>query len=213
MMPPTVNRMRTLQSRLWQPQPPHRRPSLVRAGPGPIGIPPLVLALVLALALTIHGFHRVNIRMPAELHEVREANGQIAGKVRVIDGDTIDIAGSRIRLQGIDAPETDQSCFDAANRAWWCGRAATRVLIDHLGGRPFKCESSGLDRYRRVLAVCVLPDGSDVNAWMVQQGWALAYYHYSDVYQPQEDEAHAARRGIWAGTFMPPWEWRHRHPR
>jgi endonuclease YncB( thermonuclease family) len=170
-----------------------------------------VLALVLAAALAIHGFHRVDIRMPAEVREPHEPHGQIAGRVRVIDGDTIDIAGARIRLLGIDAPETDQSCTDAANRTWRCGRVAARVLIDHLGGRPLKCESSGLDRYRRVLAVCVLPDGSDVNAWMVQQGWALAYY--SDAYRPQEDEAHAAKRGIWAGTFMPPWEWRHRHPR
>ena len=104
---------------------------------------------------------------------------------------------------------TDQTCTDAGNKTWRCGQVATHVLIDHLAGRPLKCESSGLDRYRRVLAVCALPDGSDVNAWMVQEGWALAYY--SAVYQSQEAQAHAARRGIWAGSFMPPWEWRHRH--
>jgi endonuclease YncB( thermonuclease family) len=193
--------MRTWQSPAWQ-----SRPSLGRADPKPFGAPPLVLAIVLAVALAIHGFHRANIRLPAQIHWV---HWDIVGKARVIDGDTIDIAGSRIRLQGIDAPEADQTCTDAGNRAWPCGRAATRVLIELIAGRPLKCESSGFDRYRRVLAVCALPDGSDVNAWMVQQGWALAYY--SDVYRPQEAEAQAAKRGIWAGRFMPPWEWRHRH--
>jgi endonuclease YncB( thermonuclease family) len=191
--------MRTWQTRHWQ-----TTPSLGRAGTRPIGVLPLLVAIVLAAALAIHGFQRANHRPPAVL-------GHIAGKVRVIDGDTIDIAGSRIRLQGIDAPETDQTCTDAGNRTWPCGRAATRVLIELIAGRPLACESFGFDRYRRVLAVCALPDGSDVNAWMVRQGWALAYY--SAAYRSEEVEAHAARRGIWAGSFMPPWEWRHRHLR
>jgi endonuclease YncB( thermonuclease family) len=163
-----------------------------------------VLAIVLVGALVIHGLQRANHRLPAEFH------GDIVGKAWVIDGDTIDMAGSRIRLEGIDAPEINQTCTDAGNRAWPCGRAAARDLIDHLAGKQLKCESSGLDRYRRVLAVCVLPDGSDVNAWLVQQGWALAY-GYSSPYRAEEAQAHAARRGIWAGSFMPPWEWRHRH--
>jgi endonuclease YncB( thermonuclease family) len=60
-----------------------------------------------------------------------------------------------------------------------------------------------------VLATCALPDGSDINAWMVRQGWALAYY--SEAYRTEEDEAHAARRGVWAGSFIPPWEWRRQH--
>jgi len=183
------------------------RPSLGRSGTNPVGAPPLVLAIVLAVALAIHGFQLANNRLPAQIHG--DIHGNIVGKARVIDGDTIDIAGSRIRLQGIDAPETDQTCTDAGNRAWRCGRAATRVLIEFIAGRPLKCETSGLDRYRRVLAVCALPDRSDVNAWMVQQGWALAYY--SAAYRSEEAEAHAAKRGIWAGSFMPPWEWRRRH--
>jgi endonuclease YncB( thermonuclease family) len=196
--------MRTWQTRHWQ-----SRPGLGRIGGEPVGAPPLALVIVLALVLAIHGLQRTNHRWPAQIHG--DVHGEIVGKARVIDGDTIDITGKRIRLQGIDAPETDQTCTDAGNKTWRCGQAATRVLIDHLAGRPLKCESSGLDRYRRVLAVCALPDGSDVNAWMVQEGWALAYY--SAVYQSQEAQAHAARRGIWAGSFMPPWEWRHRHLR
>jgi endonuclease YncB( thermonuclease family) len=190
--------MRTLQTPHWQ-----ARPSLGRTGTKPVGLRPLVLALVLACALAIHAFQRADNRSPGEPH------GDIVGKAWVIDGDTIDISGSRIRLQGIDAPETGQTCTDAFKRAWPCGRAATRELIDHIAGRQLRCESSGLDRYRRVLAVCALPDGSDLNAWMVRQGWALAY-GYSSFYRSEEAEAHAAKRGIWAGSFMPPWEWRHR---
>jgi endonuclease YncB( thermonuclease family) len=163
-----------------------------------------VLVLVLVAALVIHGFQRSSNRTLATAH------GDIVGKAWVIDGDTIDMSGFRIRLQGIDAPESNQTCTDTNNRTWPCGRAATRELVDHLAGRQLKCESSGLDRYRRVLAVCALPDGSDVNAWLVQQGWALAY-GYDSAYQPDEAQAHAAKRGIWAGNFMPPWEWRHRH--
>ena len=69
--------------------------------------------------------------------------------------------------------------------------------------------SHRFDRYRRILAVCSL-SGSDVNAWMVRQGWALAY-GYAGTYHAQQDEAQAARRGIWAGAFVPPAEWRKRH--
>jgi endonuclease YncB( thermonuclease family) len=184
--------------RSWQ-----ARPSLGRTGTKPVGARPVVLAIVLAGALAIHAGQRVSRVLPAEVP------GDIVGKAWVIDGDTVDIARSRIRLQGIDAPENDQTCTDAGNRAWPCGRAAAHELIEFIAGRPLKCESSGLDRYRRVLAVCALPDGSDVNAWMVRQGWALAYY--SAAYRSEEAEAQAAKRGVWAGGFMPPWEWRHRH--
>jgi len=121
------------------------------------------------------------------------------------------IALALIRLAGIDAPESDQPCTDAGNRPWACGRVATQELVAHVAGRPLTCHPSGLDRYRRVLATCALADGSDINAWMVQQGWALAYTQYSDAYRGEEAQAQAAARGIWRGSFMPPWDWRHLH--
>jgi endonuclease YncB( thermonuclease family) len=185
--------------RAWQ-----SRPSLARTGTRPIGARVPVLVAALLGALVIHTFHREDDRLAAEI------NGGIVGKAWIIDGDTIHISNYRIRLQGIDAPESNQTCTDAGNRAWPCGRAATHELIGHLAGQPLKCESSGLDRYRRVIAVCATPDGSDVNAWLVQQGWALAYGD-SSPYRSEEAEAQAAKRGIWAGSFVPPWEWRHRH--
>jgi endonuclease YncB( thermonuclease family) len=169
----------------------------------PIGGQLLWLAIIGTAALVVCGLQRIESPPPIELR------GDIVGVARIIDGDTIDIAGTRIRLAGIDAPESDQSCTDSGNRAWRCGKAATQAISARIAGRPLKCETSGLDRYRRVLATCALPDGSDINAWMVRQGWALAYY--SEAYRAEEGEARAAARGVWAGSFMPPWEWRHTH--
>jgi endonuclease YncB( thermonuclease family) len=135
--------MRTSQSRAWQQDARQPRPSLFPAGARPAGAPIMVLAVVLAVALAIHGFQRAKNRFPAQIHW--DVHGEIAGKVRVIDGDTIDIRGTHIRLLGIDAPEADQTCTDAGNRAWRCGQAATRVLIERIAGRSLKCETSGFD--------------------------------------------------------------------
>jgi endonuclease YncB( thermonuclease family) len=203
--------MRTFHSRAGQ----HYagEPRLFPAGAVPGGAPLVVLAIVLGLALVLHGFHRADdgwrTRAHADLYGDAHDGGVIAGRVRVIDGDTIVIGRTHIRLLGIDAPESDQTCTDTDNRVWRCGQAATRVLVARIAGQPLSCATAGFDRYRRTLATCALPDGSDIDAWMVQQGWALAYY--SDVYRPQEAQARAAKRGIWAGTFIPPWVWRHRH--
>jgi endonuclease YncB( thermonuclease family) len=137
-------------------------------------------------------------------------HGTITGRPWVIDGDTIDVDGARIRLEGIDAPETDQSCADAHGQSWPCGRAATRELKSHLASREVTCSTTGYDRYRRVLAVCSVAGDGDVNAWMVRQGWAIAY-GYAGIYQAEQDAAQRAQRGIWAGNFLPPAEWRRRY--
>jgi endonuclease YncB( thermonuclease family) len=103
-----------------------------------------------------------------------EPHPVIIGGARVIDGDTIDIAGARIRLKGIDAPELEQTCTDRRGEEWACGKAATRELRAHVQRQELTCDTRGLDQYRRVLAICSLPDGTDINAWMVRQGWAVA---------------------------------------
>jgi endonuclease YncB( thermonuclease family) len=162
---------------------------------------------LLALALSVLAYQRATIGPAAASHP--QLRREIVGKAWVIDGDTFDVARVRIRLLGIDAPESGQTCADAEGKRWYCGHAATHALIRHLAGQALRCAASGFDRYRRVLAVCTLPDGSDVNAWLVQEGWALTYH--SSLYRTQEVEARAAKRGIWVGNFIPPWEWRRRH--
>jgi endonuclease YncB( thermonuclease family) len=134
----------------------------------------------------------------------------IVGAAWVADGDTVEISGARIRLVGIDAPELDQTCADDKGQTWSCGRAASRELRAYVRGRELKCQPKGYDQHERVLAICFLPDGSDLSAWIVRQGWALASGR-GDIYQSEQEQAKAAKRGIWAGTFRPPREWRQHH--
>ena len=124
----------------------------------------------------------------------------------MVDGDTLEVGAHRIRLHGIDAPESAQTCI-ANTKRWPCGRRATRALAERIGGRIVACEEKDRDRYGRIVAVCRL-DGQSINAWLVARGWALAYRRYSSDYIDEEAAASAARRGIWHGDFVPPWDWR-----
>jgi endonuclease YncB( thermonuclease family) len=133
----------------------------------------------------------------------------IQGKPRIVDGDTIEIASTKIRLQGIDAPETDQLCLDAKGEKWACGVAARDALSAFSHNQPWSCEINGHDRYGRSLGTCSIP-GQDINQWMVRSGWAMAFVKYSDRYIGQEATAHDAKAGIWAGAFIAPWNWRSR---
>jgi endonuclease YncB( thermonuclease family) len=136
----------------------------------------------------------------------------ISGFPRIVDGDTIALSDVKIRLEGIDAPETDQVCLDQHGTKWTCGIVARDRLAEHIGKRAIQCAPSGQDVYGRTLAVCRL-DGDDLNAWMVRQGWALAFVRYSSAYAAEEAVAHNTQRGLWSGAFIAPWDWRHRDRR
>ena len=130
----------------------------------------------------------------------------LSGKPKIIDGDTLDVAGQRIRLFGVDAPESKQTC--ALNGTPWdCGKEATAVLTRLIDGKLITCQERDRDRYKRVVAVCYV-DGLDINEAIVRQGWALSYRRYSRVYVPAEDEARKAMVGMWRGKFVEPWDWR-----
>jgi len=132
----------------------------------------------------------------------------ITGRASVVDGDTLEIHGQRIRLWGIDAVESSQTCLDAQGRVWPCGRRAAFALSDFIGQSPVSCRAVDRDRYGRVLAVCSVR-GVELNRWLVEQGWALAYVQYGGaVYLEAQRQAQAMRRGIWQGSFVPPWEYR-----
>lgn len=130
----------------------------------------------------------------------------LQGRASVIDGDTIEIHGERIRLEGIDSPEGGQLC-QRNGKPWICGHDAALALADRIGSRPILCRGSDRDRYHRLLATC-FQAGENLNEWMVREGWAVAYRHYSSAYVVAEDDARGARRGLWAGEFQMPWEWR-----
>jgi endonuclease YncB( thermonuclease family) len=131
----------------------------------------------------------------------------IAGRASVIDGDTLEIRGTRIRLHGVDAPESGQYCLNAADRLYLCGQRAALALADKIGANNVSCEERDKDRYGRVVAVC-RQGGEDLNAWLVIEGLALAYRRYGTDYAGEENEAREKGRGLWAGKFTAPWEWR-----
>ena len=133
--------------------------------------------------------------------------GELTGKPSITDGDTIRMGKTRIRLHGIDAPESKQSCRDGEGKKWACGREATFRLANLIGKNWVTCEPKDLDRYKRVVAVCFV-GGKDINALMVRDGWALAYRQYSKDYVSDENTAKEAGLGLWRGEFTPPWEWR-----
>ena len=133
----------------------------------------------------------------------------ISGIPRIVDGDTIAIGERKIRLEGIDAPESDQVCLDAGAALWACGNEVTKQLSDHVADRSLVCTWTGQDAYHRGLAICHL-GAEDLNAWMVRQGWALAFVKYSSLYVRDEESARNAQRGLWSGAFIAPWDWRHR---
>ena len=143
---------------------------------------------------------------PGESRRREPIQADVAGRARVIDGDTIEVGAVRIRLFGLDAPESAQSCLEG-NRRWSCGEQATRALVGRIDGRSVACEERDQDRYGRIVAVCH-HGGQDVNAWLVHEGWAIAYRRYSSAYAGEEASAKAAKRGMWRGEFVPPWDWR-----
>jgi endonuclease YncB( thermonuclease family) len=138
------------------------------------------------------------------------AHADLVGVASVIDGDTIEIHGERIRLYGIDAPESCQTCEDASGRTWRCGQRAALALQDLIGRRTVSCQQHDIDRYGRIVAQCQ-QDGIDISEWLVGQGLALAYRKYSKTYVAAEETGFAARRGMWAGSFTAPWDWRREH--
>lgn len=147
---------------------------------------------------------------PAAKVEKQSPLQRIIGKARVIDGDTINIRAIQVRLEGIDAPETEQTCTGAKGEIWQCGKTATQHLSGLIKGQDVICESTGQDRYGRMLAICRLADGTDLNAKLVRDGYALAFVRYLNRYVGEERDAKNAKRGLWAGSFQAPWDWRAR---
>ncbi len=137
-----------------------------------------------------------------------------ANSIAVADGDSFRMGGERYRLQNIDAPELDQMCRDGAGREWTCGRRARDELRRLLNQGPVDCRTITRDRFRRIVATCSV-GGRDVGEVMVRNGWATAYKGRGATsrYLSAESEARAGRRGLWAGTFEAPRQWRQGHPR
>lgn len=128
----------------------------------------------------------------------------------IIDADTVILSNEKIRFRSIDAPETGQQCQDGNGNDYFCGVVATEALRHMIGDAEIRCVGEGRDKYGRLLGECYLGE-VNVSQWLVFNGYALAYRKHSTRYAEEEDQAQTAKRGIWAGTFTPPWEWRREH--
>ena len=131
-------------------------------------------------------------------------------EVRVIDADTIDVDGKKVRLNGIDAFESGQYCEDGQKQSFKCGIKASEALKELLSSQEntsLICEFSDKDVYGRFIGDCMLGT-LNINAWLVQKGWALAYRKYSLKYVQYENKAKINKAGVWSGKFIEPWNWR-----
>jgi endonuclease YncB( thermonuclease family) len=133
------------------------------------------------------------------------ALAEVEGKPRILDGDSLEIAGQRFRLTGIEAPALDQVCHHAG-QAYACGKVARAVLWDLVAGREVRCEPLADAGSGDIAATCKAGD-TNLNEGMVAAGWALAdraAAQSTQSYGALEDDAKAARRGLWTGTFELP---------
>ena len=130
----------------------------------------------------------------------------IIGKPRIIDGDTIHIKSNKIRLHGIDAPETKQTC-KVDNQDWFCGKQSTKELKKLISNQEVKCTTNNVDIYNRFVAICYVNE-ININQWMVESGWAIAYRYYSTDYIIEEKYARDNKLGIWKSEFMKPYAYR-----
>ena len=139
----------------------------------------------------------------------------ISGLAKVIDGDTIKINKKKIRLMGIDAPEKRQTCervwlsviFISFRKNYPCGEISTKKLEILINDKNIKCVYTGKDKYKRFIAEC-FKDKTNINAWMVRNGHAVAYKKYSKKFVADENLAKKEKSGLWSGTFEMPWDFR-----
>lgn len=146
------------------------------------------------------------IALTLALAPAHAADATITGRASVVDGDTIDISGTRIRLNGIDAPESWQKCRREDGAEYRCGAAAAFALDEFLAAsRPTRCDKVDVDRYHRIVANCFRADGKNINAWLVRTGNAVDWVRYSrGAFAAEQKAAKIGRLGIWRGTYETP---------
>ena len=121
----------------------------------------------------------------------------VQGRAYAVSGDSLRVAGTTVKLTGIEPPEREQRC-NAGNRAWRCGAAAEAALARLVAGRAVVCAVSGSDGAGPALGQCSIGD-KDVGAELVRQGFVFADGSMLARYSGQEREARSAKAGLWAG--------------
>ena len=126
----------------------------------------------------------------------------LKAEVIVVDGDSLLIDGRRVRLEGIDAPEYNQNCYDANGVMYKCGQKAKEALAETVKS-GVKCQKMNTDIYQREVSICYAGK-VNINQQMVRNGWAVAYTRYFPDFALDEENARKEKRGIWKGRFMRP---------
>ncbi|MCF2871929.1 thermonuclease family protein [Octadecabacter sp. G9-8] len=127
----------------------------------------------------------------------------VAGVVRVIDGDTFDVGDARVRIHGIDAPEVDQTCTSDQRGEWACGAFVRDEVRRRYQGTTATCQQMDVDRYGRIIGKCFV-NGQDVGEAIVNDGLAEAYRRYSMDYDLAEKAAQVTGAGLWASEMQAP---------
>lgn len=143
----------------------------------------------------------------ATLFAAPVAAEEIVGKARAIDGDTLTIDGTIVRLLGVDAPELNQTCLTRKNKTSRCGDLSRQMLDTLFKNVTVKCRGEEKDPDGALVAVC-FAGPFDINEQMVASGWALPVRQETEAYVRAEGFARARLEGMWRGTFTPPWQWR-----
>jgi endonuclease YncB( thermonuclease family) len=135
----------------------------------------------------------------------------LTGTAKVIDGDTIEIVGQRIRIMDIDAPERTQPCASADGANWPCGIVAADELAAMVQGKQVTCGLIGRPSGGLQLARCAA-GGVDLANWIVAAGWAVPARNCKcEITRELSRTASANGLGIWTSDFQQPWDWRKSH--
>lgn len=131
----------------------------------------------------------------------------IEGAATIIDGDTIDIGGLKIRLAGVDSMERHQECR-RDGKAWACGREAKAWLERFIAGAAVRCTRIDMEKTVPLIANCYNAGGVQLGWAMVNWGYAINDRVYAPNFAPSQRHAMRSRRGIWSGEFIEPVLWR-----
>lgn len=126
------------------------------------------------------------------------------------DAVTVKLEGKTYRLDGVDAPETDQNCLNEDGEVYPCGRKVAEELLKFIAGRPIKCDDLRADPAysKRRIGQCSV-DGIDLQHWLVEHGWALSFEpDAKGRFKTDEDDARRGHFGLWKGCFAAPQDFR-----
>jgi endonuclease YncB( thermonuclease family) len=182
------------------------------------GVAPAAGVLVMAVLLAAGGAAwyakggRLSVAHLAQSLPLVAGSKPLEGRAYALSGDSLNVAGTTVRLSGIEAPEQDQRC-GSGNRRWRCGAAAGDALSRLIGGRIVSCALSGSDSKGRPLASCSAGK-MEINAELVRRGHVFAESGLFARYASLENEARAAKLGLWAtGDVERPSDYRARQRR